>query len=304
MSLTDLPKDYIRNALKFTRTVYQDVYPSIDPTTPELSLAGKVVVVTGASRGIGAKAFVPAFAKAGVKGLVLIARSGEKLKEVEAQVKEIDSTIEVLCIPTDIVDSKAVEKAFEKTKEKLGHADILVNNAGINADGGGALIGDQDPDTWWSNYDVNVKGTFLMNRSFILQLPNTDIAATIINVTTAGAWSVVPPQSGYCLSKLGTLQQIPFVAQGYPNITAIALHPGLLDTDMLPPAFRHFDLETPELVGGIGVWLSHPHAKFLSGRFIASQWSVDELLERREEISSGRQLMVTVTGPFGPKQFE
>jgi hypothetical protein len=43
------------NSLQFTKNVYQDVYPSVDPTKPELSLAGKVVIITGASRGIGAK---------------------------------------------------------------------------------------------------------------------------------------------------------------------------------------------------------------------------------------------------------
>jgi len=44
-----------QHSLQFTKHVYQDVYPSIDPSNPELSLAGRVVIVTGASRGIGAK---------------------------------------------------------------------------------------------------------------------------------------------------------------------------------------------------------------------------------------------------------
>ena len=304
MDFSNLPKDYMRTSLKFTRTVYQDVYPSINPAKPELSLAGKVVIVTGASRGIGAKAFAPAFAKAGVKGLVLLAMNAEKLKEVAAQIHKINSAVKVLCVTTNIADSKSVDVAFEKIKTAFGHAEILVNNAGINADGGGALIGDQDLDTWWSNFEVNGKGTFLITRAFIRQLPSTDIAATLINIISAGAWSVVPPQSGYCISKLVALQQVPFVAEAYPNITAIALHPGMLDTEMLPAAFQYFDLDTPELVGGLGVWLSHPHAKFLSGRFIAAQWSVDEMLERKDEILKGKQLKVTVNGPFGPKQFQ
>lgn len=78
----------------------------------------------------------------------------------------------------------------------------------------------------------------------------------------------------------------------------------MLDTEMLPAAFRYFDLETPELVGGPSVWLLHRHAKILSGGFIAAQRSADELLERKDEILNGRQLKVTVTGPFGPKQFQ
>jgi len=57
-------------------------------------------------------------------------------------------------------------------------------------------------------------------------------------------------------------------------------------------------------LGGVAVWLSHEHAKFLSGRFIACKWNVDELLESKDEITNGQQLKVTVVGPFGRKQFE
>lgn len=304
MSFSDLPKDYMRESLKFTPTVYNDVYPSIDPTKKELNLAGKVVIVTGASRGIGATGFAPAFAKAGVRGLVLLARSAENLIAVEAQIQQINPLVKVLCLTVDISDSDAVDQAFQKIKATFGSADILINNAGISAAGGGELIADIDPDIWWSNFEVNGKGTFLMTRSFIRQLPDIDSTATIINVTTAGAWSIIPPSSGYCLSKLVGLQLIPFISESYPNITAIALHPGMLDTGMFHESMRHFDLDTPDIAGAFAVWLSHPHAKFLSGRFVAAQWSVDQLLDRKDEILGGRQLLLTVPGPFGPKQFQ
>jgi hypothetical protein len=52
--MENLPKDYFVTSTQFTPHVYQDVYPGIDPTRPELSLAGKVVIITGASKGIGA----------------------------------------------------------------------------------------------------------------------------------------------------------------------------------------------------------------------------------------------------------
>ena len=282
--------------------MYHDVYPAIDPTKPELSLVGKVAVVTGASRGIGARGFAPAFAKAGVKGLVLLARNEEQLEAVAAEIRKINPKTEVVCVSVNICDAKEVHRAFEKIKETFGHADILVNNVGINAGKDDGPIEAQDPETWWLNFEVNGKGTFLVTRSFIRLLPSSDTPATLINVTSAGAWSVIPSASGYCISKLLTLQQIPFVAEEHQNITAIALHPGMLATDMHDKAFQdHFYLDTPELVGGVAVWLSHEHAKFLSGRFIACKWSVDELLERKEEITSGQQLKVTVVGPFGRK---
>ena len=294
-----------RNGLQFTRTMYHDVYPAIDPTKPELSLVGKVAVVTGASRGIGAHGLAPSFAKAGVKGLILLARNGEQLEVVAAQIRKISPSTEVICISVNITDAEGVEKAFQKISEAFGHADILVNNVGINAGKHDGPIQAQDPETWWSNFEVNGKGTFLVTRSFIRLLPSPDTPATLINVTSAGAWSVIASHSGYCISKLLTLQQIPFVAEEHQNITAIALHPGMLATDMHDKAFQdQFYLDTPELVGGVAVWLSHEHAKFLSGRFIACKWSVEELLERKDEITSGQQLKVTVIGPFGRKQSE
>ena len=293
-----------RAGLQFTRTTYQDVYSAIDPVSPELSLAGKVAIVTGASRGIGANGLAPAFAKAGVKGLILLARNGGQLEEVAAQIRANSPRTEVMWESVNICVRAEVEKVFAKIKEKFGHADVLVNNVGINAGKEDGNLEAQDPDKWWSNFEVNGKGTFLVTRSFIRLLPNSDIPATLINVVSAGAWSVIPSQSGYCISKLLSLQQIPFVAQEHPNITAIALHPGMLATDMHDKAFQeYFDLETPELVGGLAVWLSHEHAKFLSGRFIASQWSVVELLQRKDEITSGQKLTVIVVGPFGREQF-
>ncbi|KAI1345444.1 hypothetical protein F5Y01DRAFT_300514 [Xylaria sp. FL0043] len=303
MDFSKLPTNFFATVFQYTKNIYSDQYPAVDPTRKDLNLAGRVVIVTGASRGLGAKAFAPAFAKAGVRGLVLLATSSEELKNVELDVKEIDSKIQALVIPVDISDSQAVDSAFERIQTTFDHADILINNAGINGDAEGTRIGDANPETWWRQFEVNGKGTFLVTRSFIGQLPTSQTPATIINLTTGAAWKGSPMMPGYSISKLVAQQQIPCIAAVYPNITAVALHPGLLDTDMLPQNMRHFDRETPELVGGVAVWLSHSHANFLSGKVIASQWDVDELLTRKVEIQSSNDLMMDLVGKFGPEQF-
>ncbi|KAI3320119.1 NAD(P)-binding protein [Xylariaceae sp. AK1471] len=302
MDFSKLPTNFFVTSLQYTKNVHSDQYDSVDPTRKELSLASKVVIITGASRGLGAKAFAPAFAKAGVRGLALLATNAESLKNVEQQVKKINPEIQTLAIPTDISDGLAVTSAFEQIKETFGHADILINNAGVNNDGEGVRIGDADPDAWWRQFEINGKGTFLVTRSFINQLPTPMTRATIINLTTGAAWKGNPMMPGYSISKLVAQQQIPSIAAVHPNITAVALHPGLLDTDMLPQSMRRFDRETPELVGGIAVWLSHPHAHFLSGRVIASQWDVDDLLAREAEIQAGNDLKIDLVGKFGPGQ--
>jgi NAD(P)-dependent dehydrogenase (short-subunit alcohol dehydrogenase family) len=304
MDLTALPKDFYVTSLQFTKHVYQDQYPSIDPTRPELNLAGKVVIITGASRGVGAKAFAPAFAKAGVKGIALLATNAEKLTKVAEEVKQINPSVNALSVTVDISDTKSVEAAFEKIKSTFGHADILINNAGLNTEGEGQLLGDvEDVESYWKMFEVNSKGALLMSRAFIRQLPSPETPATIVNLATGLSWMVVPTLIGYSLSKLIPLQITAHIAASYPNITAVALHPGLLDTDMLMDTFRHFTLETPELVGGLAVWLSHPHAKFLSGKTIVSQWSVDDLLERKDEIANSSDLTMQLQGKLGAQHY-
>jgi NAD(P)-dependent dehydrogenase (short-subunit alcohol dehydrogenase family) len=91
-----------------------------------------------------------------------------------------------------------------------------------------------------------------------------------------------------------------YVAAEYPNVTAVSMHPGLVATDMLREPFRSlFNQDSPELVGGTTVWLCQEKAKFLSGRFIAANWDVEDLLSRKEEIVKDDLLKLTLKGQFG-----
>jgi NADP-dependent 3-hydroxy acid dehydrogenase YdfG len=93
---------------------------------------------------------VPAFAKAGPKGLVLVATGAAKLKEVEEEARKINPSVKVLAVPIDITDEKAVNQLFERVKAEFGHADVLVNNAGVI--GGQGNIHEADIDGWWRNF--------------------------------------------------------------------------------------------------------------------------------------------------------
>ncbi|KAK4034380.1 hypothetical protein C8A01DRAFT_39157 [Parachaetomium inaequale] len=301
--MENLPTDHFVTSLQFTKHVHQDVYPSIDPSNPELSLAGKVAIITGASRGIGAKGLAPAFARAGAKAIVLVATNAEKLAAVEASLKSTNPNVQVLSVATNIADANSVADLFAKVKANFGHADILVNNAAVLNNGSGDMH-KEDPEQWWQNFEVNTKGAFLLAHSFINALPSPSTPATIINLVTAAAWMVFPSMSGYSISKLATLQLTAHLAAGYPSLTAIALHPGLVDTDMTLDEFKRFDLDSPELVGGLTVWLSSEKARFLTGRVVVSHWDVDDLVERKDEIVAGKLLQIDLTGMFGKGQFE
>lgn len=221
-----------------------------------------------------------------------------------AEAKKINPNVQILAVGVDVTNRKSVDDVFDKIKSRFGHADILVDNAGVNFEGEGSLVGDQDPDAWWSNFEVNTKGTFLMSRAFIKSLPEKEAPATIISLTTSAAWQSFAHLSGYAISKLGGLSLTQHIAAGYPNITAVNLHPGLVDTDMLMDQFRRFTQQSPALVGGLAVWLSHPHAAFLSGRTIGSHWDVDGLTARKDEIVSKNLLQVNLTGDFDGARFK
>lgn len=77
-----------------------------------------------------AQAFAPAFAKAGAKALVLVARDVNKLNKTAEEVKKINPDVETLVVSADIADRGNIHELFDQVNAKYGHADILVNNAG------------------------------------------------------------------------------------------------------------------------------------------------------------------------------
>jgi NAD(P)-dependent dehydrogenase (short-subunit alcohol dehydrogenase family) len=113
-------------------------------------------------------------------------------------------------------------------------------------------------------------------------LPSPDAPATIINLTTGSAWQVFAHLSGYSISKLASQQQVQYIATGYAHahITDVAIHPGLVDTDIMLDSFRRFKLQSSTLIGGLAVWW----------------WSVGDLVARKEEIVKEKLLRVDLTG--------
>ncbi|KAL5371496.1 hypothetical protein DPSP01_014228 [Paraphaeosphaeria sporulosa] len=91
--------------------------------------------------------------------------------------------------------------------------------------------------------------------------------------------------NGYFMSKFSLDHLSTCVAAEYPSVIATSLYPGFVPTDMFREPFRTlFDHASAELIGGTAVWLFHEKTKFLSGRWIATNWDVEDLFARREEI--------------------
>lgn len=150
---------------------------------------------------------------------------------------------------------------------------------------------------------VNTRGTFLLTSHFLKALPSTS-HGTIINFTSGIGWGVYPGNSAYSMGKLVNLHMAAYVAAEQTNVTSVSVHPGLVLTSMTAEPFRRFAFDTPELVGGVAVWLSTEKARFMNGRVMNCNWDVDDLYERREEIQSGNLLQIDLQGKFGADQFQ
>lgn len=233
-----------------------------------------------------------------------MARNLEKLNDTAQELNKSYPGVETLVVSVDLTNAQDISELFQKVHAAYGHADVLVNNAGVlNAAG---KLSEVDPELWWKDFETNARGTFLMTSHFLRALPAGAAAArgTIITLTSGLAWLVDPGNSAYSLGKLVNLQMAAYVAAEAPGVTSVSLHPGIIPTDMTQESFRRFALDTPELVGGVGVWLATDRARFMDGRVMNSNWHVDDLYERREEIVGGNLLRMDLQGTFGPEQFE
>lgn len=126
-----------------------------------MKLSGQVAVVTGAGRGIG-RAIADAQAKAGAK-VALLARTAGEIEAAAATIGIEGGTARAYA--TDIVDREAVETVFAAIERDLGPVSLLANNAGSFTAFG--PIWTVDPEAWWRDIEINVRGTFNCCRAAI-----------------------------------------------------------------------------------------------------------------------------------------
>ena len=191
-------------------------------------LAGKVALVTGGSRGIGA-AIARRLAREGAAVALTYVSAADQARAVAKQIDADGGT--VLVIQADNADPAAVIAAVEQTVQRLGRIDILVNNAGI-FDGGPleALTVDQ-ADRLWA---VDVRAVFVAAQAAARHMPE---GGRIITVGSALAERVpLPGMTLYSMAKSALTGLTRGLARdlGSRGITVTVVHGGLIDTDMNP----------------------------------------------------------------------
>ena len=193
-------------------------------TTPPLG--GKIAIVTGGSRGIGA-AVAALLAEHGA-AVVVSGRDATRLQRAVQVLEERGATVHG--VAADAAKREDVDRLVETAKERFGRVDILVNNAGITRDG--LLIRMKDED-WDRVMDTNLRGAFMTTRA-AAKLMIRQRSGRIINIaSTAGAMGNAG-QANYSAAKAGLIGLTKAAARelAHWGILVNAVAPGLIETDM------------------------------------------------------------------------
>jgi NAD(P)-dependent dehydrogenase (short-subunit alcohol dehydrogenase family) len=236
-------------------------------------LDDKVVIVTGASSGLGVT-FAQAFAEAGAD-LVLGARRADRLTETAALVEVAGRR--VTSVATDVADPEQCQRLVDAAVETFGRVDILINNAGV---GTAVPATRETPDQFRKVVDVNLHGSYWMAQACgrVMQ-PGSSIIniASVLGITTGGL-----PQAAYSASKAAIIGLTRDLAQQWGSRKGIrvnALAPGFFKsemTDEYEPGY--LDSQAPRLVlGRLGdaaelaataVWLASAAGGYVTGQTI------------------------------------
>ncbi|KAF8509410.1 NAD-P-binding protein, partial [Gautieria morchelliformis] len=259
------------------------VYPGIDPTHhyDAQTFQGKVVLITGASRGIGEE-FARSYARAGAS-VILVARSQATLDSVKSTINRESPNASVLAVAADVVHADQVQAAVQAAVAKFGKLDVAIANAG-KADPVGKGVTDIDPDSWWMAMEVNIRGVFNVAH---FCLPHLDQSkGHFVIVTSLAAQVRIPFLSHYCVSKHAIVRFNEFIAMEHPDVKTFALHPGAIVTDMSREALSAPDCPTMSsilLPAATLMRLTSGRDNYLSGKYVSSNWDLDEVEEKYKE---------------------
>jgi len=238
-----------------------------------LSLEGRVAVVTGAGRGIGA-ATAMMFARAGAS-VALLDRDAAGVTQTAQQIGLVGG--EALPFTTDVTDAFAVERTFDRVVDDWGSLDVLVNNAGLLRE---APLDDLSEEDLQETLDVNLRAAMVCARTAVPHMAKRR-HGRILSASSATTWLGPRGLTAYSAAKAGIVGMTRTWARelGPLGITANAVAPGLIDSETVrtvPPeeldeTLRRIParrLGTPEEVAAVYLFLASDLASFVNGAVV------------------------------------
>lgn len=201
----------------FTKTTRYDTYPYIDPTARP-SCHGKAVLITAGNKGIGLGVAI-AYAKAGASHIAITSRTSDTsccIAEIRKAAQDAgrSDAPEIVALTMDVTDGASVKSAALEVEARFGRLDVLVENAGFLAHYDKILDGDEEE--WWTSFDVNLRGGYLVAKAFLpLLLKGGD--KTIIFMSSTGALHFHSGGSSYQISKFALLRLVEFLMAEYAD---------------------------------------------------------------------------------------
>lgn len=236
-------------------------------------LTGKVSIVTGAGRGIGA-AIARSLAAAGSHVIVNFVSDEAKANEIVQGIQA--KGFQAVAVKADISTTKGAETLFDAVESSFGQADILVNNAGVILYKPLAAIEEEEFDRLFA---VNVKGTFLTCKLAAIRLRE---GGAIVNFSSSTTALMLPTYSAYVASR-GAVEQLSHVfakEMGSKKIRVNVVSPGPTDTELFNKGKTEEDrvrmaglaafgrLGTPEDIANVVTWLVSDEAGWVTGQTI------------------------------------
>lgn len=212
----------------FTKTWHAKPYSFISPTRPELSAAGKNVLITGGGTGIG-KATAIAFARAGAASIAIVGRRRAPLETTAAEISALrNQDVKMIVESADIMQRESIDAAFANIRNQVGEIDIFIPSAGILPSV--APLRGYDAAEFQRGLDLNVMGSFNALQAF---LPIAKPEAMILNVSSLfGHIAPAANSVAYAVNKIAVLKMYEYLAAENPGFHLVSVQPGIIATEI------------------------------------------------------------------------
>ncbi len=237
-------------------------------------LKDKVILITGASRGIGAH-MAEAFALQGAKVVINYASSSTKAEELLEQIRQKGGT--AIAVKADVSKEEEVKNLFDKAIEAFEKIDVLINNAGVMTT---RLLKDNSESDFNQHFDINVKGVFFSLKEAATRLTDNGI---IINFSSSTTKMMLPGYAIYSATKSAVEQMTRVFAKEIGRgISVNAVAPGPTSTELFLngkseeilsklASLNAFNrIAEPEDITKIVLFLASDDSKWISGQVIAA----------------------------------